>query len=223
MFALSFTSLALVRIQQAKEFKQERRSANKAPKKPLVPDIARRGIAAVAVLLAFAASSAYARGPLGGPSAAGARFPRKPTSFGSNSNVQPSNFVEPIKPIQQVHADQPVLPIQHFDTVKPVQHVEPFHQLDSAHDANLTDKLDGAGGVSHHVDSINRPDNARIVDSAKPRELSKNLFEGKTLNRDLNLKLNKNLDLGKNATKPSGNAGVVARGLANGSKRSVNG
>ncbi|HEV2970176.1 MAG TPA: hypothetical protein VGY55_09315 [Pirellulales bacterium] len=45
MFALSFTSLALARIQQSKQIKQERKSsAGTAAKKSLIPAIARRGI-----------------------------------------------------------------------------------------------------------------------------------------------------------------------------------
>jgi hypothetical protein len=45
MFALSFTALALARIQQSKQIKAERKSGNAAnAKKSLVPDIARRDI-----------------------------------------------------------------------------------------------------------------------------------------------------------------------------------
>ena len=80
MFALSFTSLALARIQQAKEIKQERKSDGKTPKKSLVPDIARRGVPVLAILLTLAVSSAQARAPLG--SSAGAGLNRGPSSVG---------------------------------------------------------------------------------------------------------------------------------------------
>ncbi|HKD37783.1 MAG TPA: hypothetical protein VKB78_13320, partial [Pirellulales bacterium] len=224
MFALSFTSLALVRLQQAKEFKQERRSASKSPKKPLVPDIARRGIAAIAVLLAIGASSAYARGPVGGGNAAGAGFARKPSSFGSNSNFQPTQFVQQTKPAQQVQQVQQVQPIQHFDAVKQVQHVEPVHQLDSAKDAKSLNKVNGqAGDGSHRVDSIKKPDNTRIVDSVKPNQLNKNLADSKPLDLNKNLNANKDAVLKKNVIKPSGNTGIVSGTIANGAKRSVNG
>jgi hypothetical protein len=224
MFALSFTSLALVRIQQAKEFKQERRSANKSPKKPLVPDIARRGIAAIAVLLAIGATSAYARGPLGGGSAAGAGFPRNAASLGSKPTVQPTQFVQQTKPVQQV---QQVQTIQHVEPVKQVQHFEPVHQLDSINDAKMVNKLNGsASEVTHRADPIKNPDNSRIVDTIKPSQLNKNLGDAKPLGANKNLN-NKNViedaDRSKNIVKPSGNAGALSRSLSNGSKRAVNG
>jgi hypothetical protein len=219
VFALSFTSLALARIQQIKQVKHERKSgSSSAAKKSLVPDIARRGFAAFAVF-ALAASSAQAHGfgsGTGGGSGAGIYHGSSAGGFNMNSARQAqavrfdapvtSNFSKINTPVINSSNVQKTVP--NFDS-KPVK-------FQDGNQAKFVDKVNGnpnGAGVARNAFSKGTIDASRITNNGKPLELGKGLDAGK------NLKLDKTADLGKNIVKPLGNnGGIVSKGTLSNSK-----
>jgi hypothetical protein len=223
MFALSFTSLALARIQQAKEIKQERKSDGKTPKKSLVPDIARRGFPVLAILLTLAVSSAQAKAPMG--SSAGAGLYRGPSASGFEYKAA--------RQTESFHRDGPVAsnsPKSDTSAIKSSNVVSYPINMPRGDQQKVLDKGDGNSGparVARHVDTIKKSDSTKFVDSAKPLELGKKIDNARPLDIGRNLNVDKNMNAGKiiskDIAKPIGNAGTVSRGMSNGSKRSVNG
>jgi hypothetical protein len=218
MFALSFTSLALARIQQAKEIKQERKSDGKTPKKSLVPDIARRGVPVLAILLTLAVSSAQAKAPIG--SSAGAGLNRGPSASGFEYKAA--------RQTESFHRDAPVassFPRNDNLAIKSSNLVSNPMNMAHGDQAKMLDKDNNSGParVARHVDTIKKSDSHKVVDDDKPCENCKKLDGAKPLDMGMNRNVNKNMNVGKNVAKPIGNAGVVSRGMPNGSKRSVNG
>jgi hypothetical protein len=224
MFALSFTSLALARIQQAKEIKQERKSDGKSTKKSLVPDIARRGFPVLAILLTLAVSSAQAKEPIGG--AAGAGLYRGPTAPGFEHKAA--------RQTESIHRDAPVasnFPKTDGSAFKSSNLTSKPISMPRGDQTKMLDKVDGNSGparVARHVDTNKKSDSSKILDRDKPCENCKKLDGAKPLDLDRNLNVGKNLkagkelNVGKNISKPNGNTGVVSRNIANASKRSVN-
>ena len=219
MFALSFTSLALARIQQAKEIKQERKSDGKTPKKSLVPDIARRGFPVLAILLTLAVSSAQAKAPMGSSAGAGLYRGQSATGFEPQAARQTES-------IRRDAPDRSSFPKNDGSAFKSSNLTNKPIDMPRGDQAKMLDKVDYNSGPAHvarHVDTIKKSDSTKFVDSAKPLELGKKLDGAKPLDLSRNLNVNKNMNLGKTVAKRVDNTGIVSRGMANGSKRSVNG
>lgn len=216
MFAITFATLVKTRIQQNQQVKQERQAKDQtAVKKSLVPDIARRGIVALAIMV-LGVSSAHA-GKFGGGTGggAGAGFPRKASSFGNVNNQQTIKRTDsiPVKPVQQ---QQKVDQIKNVEPIKQVQNSDAVRRVDT---------------IKNGTDSIKK-DNISKTLGDKPAELGKKIDGAKPINLGKNLDLPKNPDLKKIAdlkktpdlsrvVKP-GNNGALSKAIGPNNKK-VNG
>ena len=225
MFALSFTKLALARIQQAKQIKSERKPSGKSALQSLVPAIARRGLVALAII-AFAGGSAYAR--TGGGGSGGGGFGGGSSMFrGSNNNGSNSNINRPVQNTQPVQNNTPVLNSSNIQKTQTNLNVKPV-DLQQNQQVKTFDKHNGnpiGDGSSRHTDVIKNVDATKLTGNEKPLNLDKKIEAPKNLdapkNLNVNKNLNKNVDLAQKI-KPNGNSGIIANGGPHGLNKSLN-
>ena len=225
MFALSFTKLALARIQQAKQIKSERKPSGKSAPQSLVPAIARRGLVALAII-AFAGGSAYAR--TGGGGSGGGGFGGGSSMFrGSNNNGSNSNINRPVQNTQPVQNNTPVLNSSNIQKTQTNLNVKPV-DLQQNQQVKTFDKHNGnpiGDGSSRHTDVIKNVDATKLTGNEKPLNLDKKIEAPKNLdapkNLNVNKNLNKNVDLAQKI-KPNGNSGIIANGGPHGLNKSLN-
>ncbi len=203
MFALTLAPLALARIQQAKQIKLERKPSGKSAAKSIIPTIARRGLAVLA-MIALAAGSAQARtggGPSGGGFGGGAGIFHGSNGGGFNSNVN-----RPIQNSQPVQQNTPIFNSSNIQKTQTNLNAKPVDLQHTEH-VKTFDKLNGnpnGASISRHTDSIKNIDSTKITGDHQPVNLDKKL-DAKTI------------------SKPNGNTGIIARGNLNGGKKSLNG
>ena len=184
MFALSFTALASARNQQIKEIKQERNSnGSAAPKKPLVPAIARRGIVALAIMT-LAVSSAQAKG-FGG----GAGLYRGPSSGGMHMNSG-----RQMQPVNRGMSAPSKFSQNNSQVFKSSNVQKSTTHFDGKGSNTGISKGDGNGaGLARHVDT------SKKLETVKNPDPSKFMHNAKTPDAGKNGKLNKTAELGKSA------------------------
>ena len=240
MFALSFTSLALARFQQSKEIKQERKSQQAtADKKPLVPDIARRGIVALAIVV-MGACSAQARGfgGFGGNSGGGAGFFH---GMSNRNQVQPSQ-TQPAFRSNLRKNDAPFVKTTNVEhgtsklNVAPVsrqtagaglaRHAETTKKLDLPNKAEMPKKFEKPRKfeTEKKLETQKRSEKPKefehnkLANGGQPRKLGKRLGDAKPLNGQRHLNVNKTASLSKHGAKTF-RGGRMARHALPASKR----